>query len=429
MKISLPLITLIVLSSSAMLFAEDVFRFRGENSQGKYNEPGLLDSWPEEGLQAKWVISNLGEGYGSVAKVKDRLYLTCLDPDDSNKESVVCLDLNGEKQWQRTVGEVWKASYSVPKVTPTYLVGENPGDDRLFVLSGTGDLFCLAAADGEPIWNKNVAEIYETDFNESNSGGWGMAECVVVKDGKVFVTTSGKKAMAVALNVSDGSEIWKAEPLNDYCSFVSPILYENRLIVVTGRHLAMIDIEDGRVVWLTNFEQDTGGKNPRWIPSYCSPPIIKGNQFFFSGGYDQGGAMYEIHADGNGVDMLWTTKVLGSHHHGMVELDGRIYGSNWLSNTTGNWVCLDWDTGNTVYVEDWPNLGKGVTIFADGKFFYYEEKRGTLAVAKPGDRFDIDGSFRYDYGTKEHWPHPVISDGVLYVRRGISLAAFDIGKK
>ena len=424
MKLSLPLFVLIVLSSSAMLFAEDVFRFRGENSQGKYNEPGLLDSWPEEGLKSKWVIRNLGEGYGSVAKVKDRLYLTCLDPNDSNKESVVCLDLNGEKQWQRTVGAVWKASYPVPKVTPTYVVGEKPEDDRLFVLSGNGDLFCLAAADGKPIWNKNVAEIYETTF-----GGWGMAECVVVKDGKVFVTPCGKKALTVALSVTDGSEIWKAEPLNDYCGYVTPILFENRLVVVTGTHISLVNIDNGQVIWNTNFEKDTGGKPPRWVPSYCSPPIIKGNQFFYSAGYEQGGAMYEIHADGNGVDLLWTTKVMGSHHHGMVEVDGRIYGSNWLSNTTGNWVCLDWDTAKTIYVEDWPNLGKGTTIYADGKFFYYEEKRGTLAVAKPDTRFGFTSSFAIDFGTKEHWTHPVISDGVMYVRHGNSLAAFDIAKK
>ena len=418
------MVAFVVLCASSMIFAEDVTRFRGENTQGKYNEPGLLDRWPDEGLKPKWVISNLGEGYGSVIKVKDRLYLTCLDPDDSKKESVVCLNLNGEKIWQQTVGNVWSASYPVPRVTPTYVPGEKPGDDKLLVLSGNGDLFCLVAADGKEIWQKNVATAYETQF-----GGWGMAECVVVKEGKIFVTVSGQKAMTVALNIADGSEVWKTKPFDDNCAYVTPILYENYLVIMTGKHAAVVDIRNGHVLWRTNFEEETGGKPPRWVPSYCSPPIIRGNQFFVSSGYGQGGAMYEILPDGKGVETRWICKVLGSHHEGMVELDGRIYGSNWLSNNSGNWCCLDWETGKTIYEEPWEGHGKGVIIFADSKLFLYGERRGTLAIAKPGDTFEVTSSFQIDFGTKEHWAHPVISEGIMYVRHGNSLAAFDITKK
>ena len=424
MRLSLSFAAFAVLCSCSMLFAEDVTRFRGENTQGKYYESGLMDSWPEEGLKPKWIIDDLGEGYGSVIKVQDRLYLTCLDPDDSNKESVVCLDLNGKRIWQQTVGTVWRDSFSVPRVTPTYVAGEKLDEDRLFMLSGNGELYCLAAADGKEIWHKDVGKIYQTRFNS-----WGVAENVVVKDGKVFVCVGGEKAMAVALKITDGSEVWKTEPFDDKCGYITPILYQNTLIVVTGRHVALVDTGNGQVLWKTNFEEDTGGKPPQWVPTYCSPPIIKGNRFFVSSGYEQGGAMYEILPDGKGAEKLWITKLLGSHHHGMVELDGRIYGSYWLdSNTTGKWCCLDWETGKTIYDEAWGNLGKGVTIFADGKLFLYEERRGTLAIAKPSEKFEIVSSFRFDFGTKEHWAHPVISDGVLYVRHGNSLAAYDIAK-
>ncbi|MCL2117731.1 MAG: hypothetical protein FWH27_04795, partial [Planctomycetaceae bacterium] len=88
-----------------------------------------------------------------------------------------------------------------------------------------------------------------------------------------------------------------------------------------------------------------------------------------------------------------------------------------------------WDTGETVYSENWEGRGKGVTIFADGKMILYDERSGTLALAKPGDTFDVVSSFQIDYGTAEHWSHPVISDGVLYVRHGQALAAYDIAKK
>jgi len=107
-------------------------------------------------------------------------------------------------------------------------------------------------------------------------------------------------------------------------------------------------------------------------------------------------------------------------------VDGRIYGSN----HGGSWSCLDWKTGEAVYAGvNWNGRGKGVTITADGKLFLYEERRGTLALAKPSDKFEIISSFPIDFGTAEHWSHPVISNGVLYVRHGNSLAAFDIMKK
>jgi outer membrane protein assembly factor BamB len=383
-----------------------------------------LDSWPEGGLTPKWVNSELGEGWSSVIKVKDRLYLSCLDSKDSKKESVVCLDLNGKQLWEQTVGNIWRGgSYPFPRVTPTYVVGEKSSDDKLLVLSGNGELHCLAAAGGKPLWNQDVAGDFETQF-----GAWGLSENVVIQDGKVFVTPCGKKALAVAYNIADGSLAWKSEPIDDDIAYVTPVLLGNRLITMTYKYVSMIDTETGQLLWKRLFEQDAGEPIPRG-PGYCVSPLVKGNQFLVAGGYDLGSVMYEIQPDGKSAKFLWANKMLDPHHGGIVEVDGRVYGSNWQNNTTGVWGWIEWDTGKTVYEEAWGNLGKGVTIFADGKLFLYEEKRGTLALMVPGDQFKIVSSFRFDFGTKEHWPHPVISDGVMYVRRGNTLAAFDIGKK
>ena len=424
MRLSLLFAAFAVLYSSCGLFAEDVFRFRGENSQGKYNEPGLLDSWPEGGLSPKWVNSDLGEGWSSVIKVKDRLYLTGLDPDDEKRETVVCLDLNGKPLWRQPVGVIWRGgSYPLPRVTPTYVVGERAGDDQLLVLSGNGELYCLAAADGKYLWHHDVGGDFESQY-----GYWGMSENVVTQDGKVFVTVCGKKALAVAYNIADGTLAWKSEPIDDDCAYVTPVLLGNRLITMTYKYVSMIDTETGQLLWKSRFEQDAGEPIPN-SPGYCISPLVKGNQFLVVGGYDLGSVMYEMQPDGKSAKFLWSNKMLDPHHGGLVEIDGRIYASNWLNNTAGHWGCIDWNTGETVYEEAWGNLGKGVTIYADGKLFLYEERRGTLAIAKPGDQFHIVSSFRFDLGTKEHWPHPVISDGVLYVRRGNTLAAYDIRKK
>ena len=110
-------------------------------------------------------------------------------------------------------------------------------------------------------------------------------------------------------------------------------------------------------------------------------------------------------------------------------IDGKLYGSNWTSNNSGNWMCVDWESGETLYEVPWSNLGKGCVIYADGLIYMYEEKRGTLAIAKPGEKLDVVSSFQIKFGDKEHWAHPVICDGILYLRHGNVLGAFDIKAK
>jgi glycosyltransferase involved in cell wall biosynthesis len=43
--------------------------------------------------------------------------------------------------------------------------------------------------------------------------------------------------------------------------------------------------------------------------------------------------------------------------------------------------------------------------------------------------FNLISKFRIVNGTEQHWAHPVIHNGVLYVRHGNALMAFDIRKK
>ena len=62
------LLTAALVIGGATLFAGDVFRFRGDNSQGIFEEKGLLKTWPQEGLTPKWICNGLGEGWSSVAK-------------------------------------------------------------------------------------------------------------------------------------------------------------------------------------------------------------------------------------------------------------------------------------------------------------------------------------------------------------------------
>jgi hypothetical protein len=59
--------------------------------------------------------------------------------------------------------------------------------------------------------------------------------------------------------------------------------------------------------------------------------------------------------------------------------------------------------------------------------YCYEEKKGNFAlVPATPEKFEPVSTFVITHGKAQHWAHPVVADGVLLVRHGGELAAFDI---
>jgi hypothetical protein len=80
-----------------------------------------------------------------------------------------------------------------------------------------------------------------------------------------------------------------------------------------------------------------------------------------------------------------------------------------------------------MYETEWET--KGSIISADGKLYCYDEKNGNVALvdATP-EGFNIISSFKVPLGKGPHWSHPVIKDGVLYIKHMDALMAFNIKK-
>ena len=85
---------------------------------------------------------------------------------------------------------------------------------------------------------------------------------------------------------------------------------------------------------------------------------------------------------------------------------------------------MDWKTGETKYMV--PDIAPCNVIFADGMLYCYSE-RGTMNLVKPNpDKFELVSSFDVTLGTEQHWAHPVIHNGVLYLRHGDALMAYKV---
>jgi len=58
------------------------------------------------------------------------------------------------------------------------------------------------------------------------------------------------------------------------------------------------------------------------------------------------------------------------------------------------------------------------------------KNKGHVGIAKATpEGFNIISEFQITLGDGPHWAHPVINDGVLYIRHGTALMAFDIKQK
>ena len=95
--------------------------------------------------------------------------------------------------------------------------------------------------------------------------------------------------------------------------------------------------------------------------------------------------------------------------------------------TKGNWCAIDWNTGAKGYETTWTGgKGKGSIIAADGMLYCYLTSVGAVALVNPDPRSSILSASSVSRRAGPHWAHPVIVNGVLYIRHGFALMAYKV---
>ncbi|MCI0515398.1 PQQ-binding-like beta-propeller repeat protein [candidate division KSB1 bacterium] len=406
-------VLMLTLLFSGNIEAADWPQWRGINRDGKSPETGLLKKWPEGGPRLLWKLENPGGGYSSVSIAKGTIYLTSIE---EKQGYLTAIDLKGNIKWKKNYGPAWTKSFPESRTAPTI------DGNRIYLISGLGKVVCLDAATGAEIWAVDAFQKFKGEYHS-----WGIAESPLIVDNKVIATPGGKEATLVALDKVTGEIIWKTTSLNEMSSYCSPLLVERggKKIIVTQleKSFVGVDASDGKVLWTDPF--DSYQDDPKAINPIT--PVYADGKIYITSGYDDGGALYELSADGTKITRKWIDTTLDTHHGGVVLVDGYLYGSNWLSNRKGNWVCLEWTTGKVIYDQEWHN--KGPIIYADGMLYCYDEKDGNFGLVKANhQKFEVIRSFQVPFGSGPHWGHPVISDKRLYIRHGDALMVYDIAQ-
>ena len=383
-------------------FAQEPTSWRGPTRDGHYPETGLLKQWPAGGPEILWSFEELGQGHSSAIVDQGFLYTTGMS---SETGYLFKFDLKGKLVYKKKYGPEFTESFYGTRGTPT-IVG-----DKIYLLSGHGKLYCIYNESGDILWSKDLLK----DFGGSNIQ-WGMNETPVIDRDIIYITPGGRKNNIVALNRHSGDLVWSSSGNGELTAYCTPQLFEHngRKMLATHfeSHLVGFDAATGKMLW-TQHQPNEWSVHP-------NIPIYHEGRIFYLSGYGQGGGMLELSPDGNSAKLKWTHKKMDSRMGAAVLVDGYIYGSG----DSRVWSCLDWQTGEEKYTSQ--EIGIGVVIYADGMLYCYTQK-GELALVRPSPSgFNVVSKTKVALGSEQHWAHPVIYDGVLYVRHGRALVAYKV---
>lgn len=383
-------------------------QWRGPERTGLSRETGFLKQWPANGPSQSWSISNLGEGYGSMAIKGDRIYV---QGTTASASAVFCLNrADGKAIWQASLGpKLTEGRGNGPRSTPTV------DGDLIYVLTENGDLACLRTANGQRVWSKNILREYGGD-----NPRWLISESPLIDGNRVIVTPGGNGASIVSLDKANGNLVWKTSDLSDGAGYASCIVADiggvRTIMNFTDSAAVGVRASDGKLMW--------SHKSPANGTANCSTPVYADNKVFFTSAYGTGAALLNLNAQGGLVKAqeAYFTKEMQNHHGGVVLVNGYLYG---FSNAI--LTCIEFNTGKTM----WKNrsVGKGSITYADGMLYLFgEDNIVGLAEANP-QAYVEKGRFNIQDQGKPSWAHPVVAGGKLYIRNQGMLTAYDVKGK
>lgn len=387
-------------------------QWRGPDRDGHFAETGLLKTWPESGPELLLQVEEIGKGYSSPIWVDGMIYTTGMI---DTLDHLTAINPDGSFKWQVPYGRSWNKSFPDTRSTPTI------DGNRIYVQSGTGQLSCINRENGVILWSVEVDKDFEGEYHI-----WGNSETPLIVDDKVICTPGGQKTSVVAFDKMTGETLWQTKSLGGPRAYASATVYKYRdlkyILAVIGTDLIAVVPETGEVAWHYKYWDAKKWDQNGLI--WTNTPVFHENEIFLTMGYDYPAVMLEMDTLGKGVTEKFIDHTFDNHHHGVILHDGYLYGSNWQNNKRGKWVCMKWDTGEIVYVDDWDT--KGAMIMADGMLYCYNEK-GNVGLVKPDpDGFEVISEFKIKEGAGPHWAHPFIADGKLLIRHGEVLMVYDV---
>ncbi len=400
---------ILLLFFSQSIWSQEIYQWRGPNRDGKYNETRLLNQWPEDGPELLWFKEEIGAGFASPVVTPDKLFINGVEGSNSY---LFAFDLKGNLLWKSPngkefTGSGYSSNFPGARAAPT-VVG-----DLVYTMSGLGRLACFEVNSGKEKWAVELIGDLKGYLNE-----FGYAESPVMDDENIYCFPGGKINNIAAINRFNGQITWTSKATGDTTHFTSPILIHlpsRKILINVSRHyLFGVDCKNGELLWKYNLAYKYDG-------DHCNTPVYDAPHIYFAAGDENGnGAIkLELSADGKSIKEIWTNNRMRNSMGGFIILDNKMF----VTTENKNLNILNPLTGE---VSDKIRAPYGNIIFADNKFICYGNNGDVGLFNYENGKLSPGGSFKITKGTKEHFSHPVLANGVLYIRHGNALMAYKI---
>ena len=349
--------------------ANDWPQFRGPGRDGNWDESGILETFPRDGLKIRW-RHPVGGGFSSPVVAQGRVFVSDVELiKPSPRERVHCFE-------EKTGKVLWVFAYKENYLEWTFVPERGAGptatpiveQERIYVVGAYGYVHCLDVKTGTVIWEKHIGREYEVEEMSCRPSP-------LIEESLLVVFTGAKPGASVmALDKQTGKEVWKA--LDDHVSNSSPIVMtlagRRQLIVWSDNSITSLDAANGHIYWrepLVTSNNDS-----------VATPVFQGNRLLVSG------LMLEVNGDPPAASFLWPenrvpSKRLLSNTSTPVLQGEYIYSAR----TAGPLVCLEAATGKQLWstnsVTSQRN-GASINITPQGGGFFLFTDEGNLIRAQ-----------------------------------------------
>ncbi len=283
--------------------AADWPNWRGPDHNGISMETDWFEKWGSSGPKRLWNAS-VGTGFATVSVAGGRVFSM---GNKSNRDTVFALnETTGDILWRHSYSEALNPNLydGGPNATPTV------DGEYVYTLSKTGKAFCLEAATGDEVWNKDLKKLYRV-----STPNWGFASSPLIHGDKVVYNVGSR---GIALNKKTGSLKWKNG--TGKSGYATPVPYDHRgteAFIMFGSSSAYgVNAATGKQLWSKSFKTSAS-------VNAADPVLYNGKIFLTSNSRD--GELIEL--NGTSTRSKWKNRNMRIHFNaGVVIGDGSDLG-------------------------------------------------------------------------------------------------------
>jgi outer membrane protein assembly factor BamB len=396
---------LFIILMASVVQGQEWTRFRGPNGQGISKAQSIPAKWTERDFN--WKVKLPAGGHSSPVIWKDKVFITCENPQSAGGMLLAFDVSNGRTLWKKQYKlTAYKHHNDNTYATATPVVNA----DHVYVLWQTSKEVILAAVDhsGHDVWQRTFPGIYSR-FGPGTSP-------MLYNDIVVFTHEhwKGRKEFQsswIALDRKTGQTRWTKERNNSEISYSTPCIYspktgEPQLIFTSWSHgISGVEPDTGTIIW------ELQSALPARV---VSSPVIAGDLIIGSCG--KGGAGKQLSAVRAGsrdnskkpeLVYICTRKSAPYVPTSLVK-EGLLF----TYHDQGDVSCLRLETGESLWSAKPGGRFYGSPVWING-LLYCINRAGDVSVIKAAPKYELLAI--NSLGEKSQ-ATPAVADGRMYLR-------------